>query len=79
MLHSKQISFNGGENWEELAAPEHPVFPECSTCRPSDSCKLHLHGPSSWHYGAGVQCFRAVYIASHLFIHQHVMLCSLSM
>jgi hypothetical protein len=48
-----QISMNGGEAWEELTAPEHATYPECSTCRPSDSCKLHLHGPSSWHYGAG--------------------------
>jgi hypothetical protein len=47
-----KISMNGGEAWEELAAPEHATYPECSTCRPSDSCKLHLHGPSSWHYGA---------------------------
>lgn len=53
-----QISFNGGENWVELTAPEHPTFPECSTCRPSDTCKLHLHGPSSWHYGAGMSCIR---------------------
>ncbi len=52
-----QISLNGAENWVELTPPEHLTFPKCSTCRPSDTCKLHLHGPSSWHYGAGASPF----------------------
>ena len=49
-----QVSYNGAATWAELTPPERPTFPECSTCRPSNTCKLHLHGPSSWHYGAGV-------------------------
>ena len=48
-----QVSYNGAATWAELTPPDRPTFPECSTCRPSDTCKLHLHGPSSWHYGAG--------------------------
>lgn len=49
-----QLSFNGAADWQELTPPERFTFPECSTCQPGDDCKLHLHGPSSWHYGAGV-------------------------
>lgn len=48
-----QVSFNGGAHWQDLAQPESFRYPECNACKRSKSCQLHLHGPSSWHYGSG--------------------------
>ena len=49
-----QVSFNGGAHWQDLQQPESFQYPECNACKQASTCQLHLHGPSSWHYGAGV-------------------------
>ena len=52
------MSFNGGAHWQDLTQPESFRYPECNSCQNSKSCQLHLHGPSSWHYGAGAPSSR---------------------
>ena len=51
--HAVQVSFNGGAHWQDLQQPESFQYPECNACKQASTCQLHLHGPSSWHYGAG--------------------------
>ncbi|CAL5221253.1 g3408 [Coccomyxa viridis] len=51
-----KITFNGGGHWQDLAKPQHyrhGVCDQCANRGDSSSCKLHLHGPSSWHDGPG--------------------------
>ena len=51
-----QITFNGGGSWQDLAKPQHYRHGVCNQCPSngdSSACKLHLHGPSSWHDGPG--------------------------
>ena len=51
-----QITFNGGGHWQDLAKPQHyrhGVCDQCANRGDRSSCKLHLHGPSSWHDGPG--------------------------
>ncbi len=55
-----QVSFNGGAHWQELQQPESFRYPECNACKQASTCQLHLHGPSSWHYGAGEPAARPV-------------------
>lgn len=47
-----KLTLNGAASWQELSPPEKFTWPQCSTCHPGANCNLHLHGPSSWHYGA---------------------------
>jgi hypothetical protein len=46
-------SLNGGAEWKDIDAPSSYRFPECNTCNPGATCKLHLHGPSSWRDSSG--------------------------
>lgn len=58
ILTSAQVSFNGGAHWQDLTQPESFRYPECNSCQNTKGCQLHLHGPSSWHYGAGAPSSR---------------------
>ena len=62
-----QITFNGGGHWQDLAKPQHyrhGVCDQCANRGDSSSCKLHLHGPSSWHDGPGRQSMLSHCVAS---------------
>jgi len=55
-----RVSFNGGAAWRDLTPPTDPRHAACRRCVPDPgdgdggaSCRLHLHGPSSWHDGPG--------------------------
>ena len=48
-----RISFNGGGAWQPIRAPARFNSAKCDRCGGRrDDCYLHLHGASSWFFGA---------------------------
>lgn len=47
-----QITFNGGGSWGSIKAPKTFNHQKCDRCGGAKECSLHLHGASSWFFGA---------------------------
>ncbi len=51
-LIETRITFNGGGHWAPIPAPTHFQHTKCDRCSGRANCRLHLHGSSSWFFGA---------------------------